>query len=117
MKIAITSQNFKTVTGHAGKSRRFLVYDTHSVPPREIERLDLPKEMSMHEFQGGPHPLDEMDALITGSAGQGFIRNLANRGVLVVVTGETDPLQAIADFIADRVKPPLPHEHHHGNHP
>jgi len=116
MKIAVTSQNFKTVTGHAGKSRRFVVYDTGPAP-QEIGRLDLPKEMSMHEFQGGPHPLDEMDVLITGSAGQGFIKNLANRGVLVVVTGETDPLQAIADFIGGRVKPPLPHEHHHHGHP
>ena len=27
MRIAVTSQNFKTITGHAGKSRRFLIYD------------------------------------------------------------------------------------------
>ncbi|HAF55643.1 MAG TPA: nitrogen fixation protein, partial [Thauera sp.] len=44
MRIAITSQNFRTVTAHAGKARRFLVFDL-SCPclPREIERLDLPK--------------------------------------------------------------------------
>ena len=27
MRIAVTSQNFRTVTGHAGKARRFLVFD------------------------------------------------------------------------------------------
>ena len=27
MKIGITSQNFRTITGHAGKTRRFLVFE------------------------------------------------------------------------------------------
>jgi hypothetical protein len=26
MRIAVISQNFKTITGHAGKSRRFLIF-------------------------------------------------------------------------------------------
>jgi hypothetical protein len=44
MRIAVSSQNFRTITGHAGKSRRFIVY--HAKPgetPQELERLDLPK--------------------------------------------------------------------------
>lgn len=114
MKIAITSQNFRTVTGHAGKTRRFLVYEADpGSPPVEIERLDLPREMSIHEFAGGPHPLDAVDVLITASAGSGFIRNLAQRGVQVVITSETEPAQAITDFLVGSVKPPLPHEHGH----
>jgi predicted Fe-Mo cluster-binding NifX family protein len=27
MKIAVTSQDFRTVTGHAGRARNFLIYD------------------------------------------------------------------------------------------
>ena len=27
MRIGVTSQNFRTITGHAGKTRRFLIYD------------------------------------------------------------------------------------------
>ncbi|MEW8693532.1 MAG: nitrogen fixation protein, partial [Candidatus Thiodiazotropha endolucinida] len=27
MKIAVTSQNFRTITQHAGKTRRFLIYE------------------------------------------------------------------------------------------
>lgn len=39
MKIAVTSQNFRTVTAHAGKTRRFLVFDIPSGDsPREVER-------------------------------------------------------------------------------
>lgn len=116
MKIAITSQNFRTVTGHGGKTRRFLIYDAQpGTPPTEVDRLDLPIELSFHEFSGGPHPVDGVDALVTGSAGSGFIRKLAGRGIRVVVTGETDPLKAVDDVLASRITPPAPHDcdHHH----
>jgi predicted Fe-Mo cluster-binding NifX family protein len=56
-----------------------------------------------------------MDAVITGSAGDGFVRRLGARGIEVVLTGETDPLQAVRDYVAGVVKPPLPHEHDHGH--
>ncbi len=119
MKIAVTSQNFRTITPHAGKTRRFLVYEID--PSGEViegERLDLDKMMTMHEFQGNQdaHPLDEMDVIISGSAGAGFVQRLHARGVRVVVTGETDPMQAIADLQNDRIKPPAPHSCNHHNH-
>jgi len=28
MRIGVTSQNFRTITGHAGKTRRFLVFES-----------------------------------------------------------------------------------------
>lgn len=114
MRIAITSQNFRTVTAHAGKARRFLVFDL-SCPcsPREIERLDLPKEMSFHEFRGTHHPIDGVTALITGGAGEGFRLRMAQRGIELVTTGEQDPLQAVIDYTQGVVKPPLAHDHDH----
>ncbi len=27
MRIGVTSQNFRTITGHAGKTRRFLIFE------------------------------------------------------------------------------------------
>lgn len=107
MKIAVTSQNFRTVTGHAGKTRRFIVFDA-SLPcdPEETGRLDLPKELAMHEFTGGHHPLDDMDVILTASAGEGFIRKLSHRGVKVVVTGASDPRQAVRDFLFGQFAPP-----------
>jgi predicted Fe-Mo cluster-binding NifX family protein len=122
LRIAVTSQNYRTVTPHAGKTRRFLVFEAGPErPPVEIERLDLDHEMTMHEFRDreGAHPLDGMDVLITGSAGEGFVRKLATRGVRVVVTGETDPQLAIADLLRGKITPPNPHDcdhHDHGHH-
>ncbi|MDZ7590053.1 MAG: NifB/NifX family molybdenum-iron cluster-binding protein [Rubrivivax sp.] len=116
MRIAVSSQNFRTVTGHAGKCRRFIVYDVRADGvPAEAGRLDLPLEQSFHAFAGGPHPLDGVDALLTGGAGEGLVRKLALRGVRVVVTGETDPLQAVADLAAGRVKPPALGDESHGH--
>jgi predicted Fe-Mo cluster-binding NifX family protein len=105
MLIAVTSQNFRTVTGHAGRARRFIVFDGDgSAPAREVGRLDLDAEMAIHGYdpQAG-HPLDSMQALITGGAGEGFVRNLAARGVMVVATPETDPLRAVEAFFAGRI--------------
>jgi predicted Fe-Mo cluster-binding NifX family protein len=117
MKIAVTSQNFRTVTGHGGKSRRFLIYDAQpGTPPTEVDRLDLPIEQSFHEFSGGSHPVDGVDALVTGSAGSGFIRKLAERGIRVVVTGETDPVKAVDDVLAGHITPPAPHDCDHHEH-
>jgi len=112
MKIAVTSQNFKSVTGHAGKSRRFIIFDVGplgEVP--EVVWLDLPLDMSIHKFSGGKHPLDEMDVILTASAGQGFVAKLAQRGVQVITCGESNPQKAVSDYLAGHVKPVNPHVH------
>jgi len=39
------------VTGHAGKCRRFLVFEAEiGTTPRDIERLDLPQKLTFREF-------------------------------------------------------------------
>ncbi|MGD8907821.1 MAG: nitrogen fixation protein [Chromatiales bacterium] len=114
MKIAVTSQNFRSITQHAGKTRRFLIFeqDQASGEVKELARLDLPKEMSMHEFRGENHPIFEMDYLITGSSGQGFIQKMASAGVIVLITGEQNPLTAVTAVIEGKpLPPPVPHDH------
>jgi predicted Fe-Mo cluster-binding NifX family protein len=117
MKIAIASQNRKTVTGHAGMSRRFVVWEAaDGGEPVEVERLDLPKEMAFHNFHGqGPHPLDVADVLIVASCGAGFAGRMAARGIRVVQTAETDPVKAVRDFLAGTLAPPDPNAQDHGH--
>jgi len=112
MRIGVTSQNFRTITGHAGKSRRFLVYESGPSGTQEVDRLDLPKEMSMHEFRGDRHPLDDLDVLVTAGCGEGFRQRMAARGVRVVATSETDPLKAVSAVAAGTELPPAPPEGH-----
>jgi len=118
MKIGVTSQNFRTITGHAGKTRRFLIYEPDDQgTPIEVERLDLPREMSMHEFRGEDHPVFALEVLITAGCGEGFVRRLGRHGVRVIATGETDPVTAVKKVLKEEpLPPPRPHAHR-GQHP
>jgi predicted Fe-Mo cluster-binding NifX family protein len=108
MRIGVTSQNFRTVTAHAGRARRFMIYE--DFPDGQIQRtgmLDLPIEMSIHEYsRDAAHPIDGLDVLITGSCGDGLVRKLAARGIRVVVTSETDPVTAVGAVLSGTALPP-----------
>lgn len=120
MNIAVTSQNFRTITGHAGKGRRFIIYQADaSHAPREVERLDLPKEQCFHEWHGQddqPHPLDIAEVVITASCGAGFVQRMERRGIRLLVTPETDPMQAVRLFLAGTLPTISPEEHDHAHH-
>jgi predicted Fe-Mo cluster-binding NifX family protein len=117
MRVAVSSQNFRSITGHAGKSRRFLVYELAAgQPPQETERLDLPKELSLHEYHGDDHPLFTrgLDAVVTASAGAGFLQRLGRRGIQVITTSETDIAKALSAIANGEPLPDAaPHDHGH----
>jgi predicted Fe-Mo cluster-binding NifX family protein len=119
MRIAVTSQNFRTITGHAGKTRRFLILEADGQgTPVEVERLDLPAGLSLHDHHGDDHPLFTLglDAILTQSAGQGFRARLARYGIAVHATSATDPMRAAADLAAGRsLAAPAPHDDEHGH--
>ncbi|HYD31190.1 MAG TPA: nitrogenase accessory factor [Azospirillaceae bacterium] len=118
MKIAVATQDFKTVASHGGRARRFLVFEAEAGrEPHLLKRWDFPPEMILHHFGGGgEHPVDEVRAVITGASGQGFINHMVRRGIRCVTTGETNPVRAVKDFLAGTVTPAEalahPHEHH-----
>ncbi len=110
MKIAVTSQNFRTVTGHAGRARRFLLFDVAADGTiTEAGRLDLPIEQSFHEWRGSaPHPIDGVDVLISAEFGEGFAARMARRGIEAVMTTETEPLAAVRDYVQRKAAGTLP---------
>ena len=122
MKIAITYQNRKEITGHAGKTSRFLIYKVNPtnglVQSKEI--IDLPKEDILHnrfhesDDPWSAHPIFEVDLLITGGAGAGFINRLARQTVKVLITSEKDPDKAVELFFHDQL--PILKPHSHQNH-
>jgi len=96
MKIAVTSQNRRTVTSHAGRCRRFWIYAVEEGAVAGRELLDLPREQSFHESRArDPHPLDGIDALISQGMGEGLIRRLAGMGARGYLTDESDPDGAV----------------------
>jgi predicted Fe-Mo cluster-binding NifX family protein len=124
MKIAVSSQNFRTVTNHAGKARRFIIYTVgEDLQPVETDRLDMPKEMSLHVFGNSSetHPLDAVDVVLSASFGAGFARRMQARGVIASITDKTEPLEAVRDFMMNGQKLPQlcecnhDHGHDHGH--
>lgn len=120
MKIAVSSQNKVQVTGHAGKTSRFWSYevnDTKQVERKELIELD--KEDILHirfhesETPFAPHPIFDMDVIITGGAGFGFVNRLAQVGVQVVITDEQDPDTAVEKYLSGTLSQMPPHRHHH----
>ena len=101
MKIAIPTKDWIAVSGHAGQARCWLLYDLTgqraSAPLPQPRRIELTREQLFHHFQDdGPHPLDGVEIVVAGSAGDGFIRHMKSRGADVLLTGEGDPAHLIA---------------------
>jgi predicted Fe-Mo cluster-binding NifX family protein len=102
MKIGVTSQNLRTVTGHASKARSFLVYEWAAGQALQtVEPIELSMDMSIHAWdKRGDHPLFALDYLITGPCGKSFINQMKQYGVRVKTTDETDPLLAVQQLVA-----------------
>lgn len=105
MKIAVTSQNRKTITEHAGKCRKFWIYDIEAGIVAGKTLLELPMEQSFHashhQLAG---PLAEIRVLITASMGAGLHQRLKQEGIRPLITSEEDPDIAVAAYLAGRLE-------------
>jgi len=121
MQIAVTSQDRKTITSHAGKCRKFWIYD---VEKGEVVRKQLVELAIEQSFHANHHdlagPLAGINTLITGGLGNGLYLRLMQSGILTVITLAQDPDSAVVAFLnntLDRLPAPNNHEcHDHAHH-
>ncbi len=100
MKIAVTSQNRKTVTQHAGRCRKFFIFHITEGQVAKKELLELPKEQSFRESSSQlPHPLDDIDVLITRGMGAGLAMRLRQKGIESVTTEDDDPDAVVRRYL------------------
>jgi predicted Fe-Mo cluster-binding NifX family protein len=121
MKIAITSQNRRTVSGHAGKCTRFYIFDINK--EKEIvskELFELDPEMMLHNHFHGPnpegdHPLFAMNVIITGDMGAGFPIKMKSKGIQAIMTDVVEVDEVIEKALAGTLEmlPPKAHAHKH----
>lgn len=113
MHIAVTSQNRHSITGHAGKCRKFWVYDIEQGSVKGKQLLELPIKQTLHDQHHAlPEPLTGINVLISGGMGAGLYHRLMQRGILPVITVEENPDQAIAAFLDNALERFPPQSHH-----
>ncbi|MBU1425482.1 MAG: hypothetical protein KKH12_11595 [Gammaproteobacteria bacterium] len=108
MKIAIaTNDDRNKVSGHAGQTRDWLVFDCEpGKPVPEPQRIQLSKEQLPHYFKDdGPHPLHGVEIVVAASAGDGYVRHMEKWGAKVLLTGETDPFVALDKILKGEALP------------
>lgn len=114
MQIAVTSQNRKNITEHAGRCRNFWVFHVEDGRITGRSLLELPKEASFHDSSShAAHPLDGVDLLIAGGMGEGLQARLARKGIKGVVTSEMDPERAVRQWLAGTLPQGEPPAHGH----
>ncbi len=107
LRIALCSQNRKTLTGHAGKCRKFWIYTVYDGIVQERELLELPLEQALHSTaDSDAHPLDGVDVLIAGSMGSGLQARLRARGVLPRISDLSELDAAVAAFLSGDMPAP-----------
>ena len=100
MHIALTCQNRRTLSAHAGRCRHFLLADGERF--RSVE-LDISQTLR-ESVQGGDwssHPLAGIDVLITAGVGAGLVQGLARHGIRTVISAQSLPASALAEWLAD----------------
>lgn len=122
MQIAVTSQNRKTITEHAGKCRKFWIYNIEAGAVTDKHLVELAIEESFHASHDGlAQPLTTVNVLITASMGAGLHQRLASYGITPILTMETDPDTAVAAYLANKltqlsIDQCPDHDHHDGKH-
>ena len=115
--VAVAIDRHGRVAGHAGRAQRWRVFDVWpGEAPQGAYTVELDEHACLHEWhvcaQPERHPLHAVDVAIAASAGDGVIRRLAERGVTLLATGESDPERAVAAYLAGQLPPGAPHDEH-----
>ena len=122
LKVAITAQNRKTVSSHAGACRNYFIYTINDDGSYEKELLELEKnELLRYTFhddnsENPQNIIFKMDVILTGGIGQGAVKRLAQQNVMARIIKETDPDIAIEKFLNKTLAFFEPENHHQNGH-
>ena len=99
MKVAVSSQNNITITPHAGRCRRFWIYEVDDRRIIDGSIVEIAVAETLHAAIAMPAALQGISVLISGSMGRGLVDRLAGLGLRGVITREIDPERAVLAFL------------------
>ena len=100
MKIAVVSDDFRTLTGKVEDARRFLLFEAQKGKRPQLEKyfelpVNCPTYHELRKDEASFHPIDGM-VVIANEAQPSYRGFLARRGTRVNTTSITDPHTAVA---------------------
>ena len=119
--VAVTSQNKKTVTKHAGECRNYLIFtiENNQITSKKVLELQDNEilKYTFHEdkSRNPQNLLYDVDVLLTGSIGPEGVNQLANQNVTAYVINEKDPDVAVDKLIKGTLEAfaPVSHRNRH----
>ena len=100
LRIAVSSQDRRTITGHAGRCRKFWVYEIRGNEVEDKTLRELAPEQTLHASPlGGGHPLDDVHVMITAGMNPFLYQRLQQGGIRPFVTEEADPDEAVQKLL------------------
>ena len=124
-RVALSSNKTGKIVGHAGKCKRFLIYDIEQDGQYTKSEIELTEEQQLHNLlhsessEIGDNPILNTNILLTQSIGQGAINNLAAKfNIAAYIIKEDDPDEAIEKLVQGRLQAyaQAEHDHHHHHH-
>jgi predicted Fe-Mo cluster-binding NifX family protein len=96
LRIAVSSQDRRTVTGHALRCRRFWVYEIRRNGIDDKTLRELAPDQTLHATElGENHPLDDVHVMITSGMTPFLYQRLRRGGIKPYVTEESEPDRAV----------------------
>jgi predicted Fe-Mo cluster-binding NifX family protein len=96
LRIAVSSQDRRTVTDQALRCRRFWIYEIRGKGIDGKSLRELTPEQTLHASElGENHPLDDVHVMITAGMTPFLYQRLRQGGIKPFVTGESDPDRAV----------------------
>lgn len=101
MNIAVSTTDGKTICGHLGKCRDFIIFETDGKQIKGKRLISSGGACPGHGTGSGHNisPFDGCHAVITQGMGQGMLNGLAQAGIQPVITGQSDPDTAVMEFL------------------
>lgn len=119
MKIALSFQDGKTISGHAGRCTKFLVYDIQDNNYVSKSVLEIDEDRILHNVLHNlmlpfmDHPIFNMDVIISKSMGDGFIKKMKIKGIEAIPTSEVEADLAVQKYLSGELEVLEPVNHHH----
>jgi predicted Fe-Mo cluster-binding NifX family protein len=96
LRIAVSSQDRKTITSHAGRCRKFWVYEIRGNKVENKTLRELTPEQTLYSSPlNDDYPFDDVHVMITAGMSPFLYQRLQQGGIKPFVTEETDPDRAV----------------------